>query len=430
MKLPKSFTAADKYNVKGGVEFGFMSTTLDRGVAEKYSKGASNAPSLILEMRMGMVNRGAFLGWISQYPHEAEILIPPLCGLEVLSSGTLADGTMLFTMGLNLNLRSMTIEQVLAVRKKQCVELVSMIKKDLGARDADGDVPRRLHDTAELLAEIEATDFDRFNDNAKFAATSSKLLAQLPRTGDEIGVMQAHARPVLALAALRHTENGTEGAPAMVSGSVDGRAVEHGGALSDGTNNVQTFTADGGSVPTPVLCLTVLEPMPMVAAGLFSGKIVVAGLQGSTFRRELHGHGGAVTSLAWEPSKKCLASGSADCRVLVWELDGMPELPRYCELTAHGDTVRGLCWVELSSSATIENPLLLASLPRETTEHLASVAFDGSVRLWDVHAAQIGSAMPLVVELASSSAERTAVVPIQLTTSVKAELCDTLEALC
>ena len=50
-----------------------MSTTLDRAVAEKYSKGDGSVPSLILEMKMGMVNRGAFLGWISQYPDEAEV---------------------------------------------------------------------------------------------------------------------------------------------------------------------------------------------------------------------------------------------------------------------------------------------------------------------------------------------------------------------
>jgi hypothetical protein len=62
---------ANACGIKAGVEFGFMSTTLDRKVAEKYSKGDSNAPSLILEMQMGMVNRGAFLGWISQYPDEA-----------------------------------------------------------------------------------------------------------------------------------------------------------------------------------------------------------------------------------------------------------------------------------------------------------------------------------------------------------------------
>lgn len=51
-----------------------MSTTVERKVAEEYAKGPANQSSLIFEMRQGMVNRGAFLGWLSQYPHEAEIL--------------------------------------------------------------------------------------------------------------------------------------------------------------------------------------------------------------------------------------------------------------------------------------------------------------------------------------------------------------------
>ena len=83
MKLPKSFMEPNNFNIQAGVEYGFMSTTLDRKVAEQYSKGASDRPSIIFDMKMGMVNRGAFLGWLSYYPHEREILIPPLTGLEV-----------------------------------------------------------------------------------------------------------------------------------------------------------------------------------------------------------------------------------------------------------------------------------------------------------------------------------------------------------
>ena len=78
----------NNFNIQAGVEYGFMSTTLDRKVAEQYSKGASDRPSIIFDMKMGMVNRGAFLGWLSYYPHEREILIPPLTGLEVRSHST------------------------------------------------------------------------------------------------------------------------------------------------------------------------------------------------------------------------------------------------------------------------------------------------------------------------------------------------------
>ena len=81
-----SFMEKNEFNIEAGVEYGFMSTTLDRRVAEKYSKGKSNEPSMIFQMRQGMVNRGAFLGFLSEYPHECEILIPPLTGLEVLNN--------------------------------------------------------------------------------------------------------------------------------------------------------------------------------------------------------------------------------------------------------------------------------------------------------------------------------------------------------
>ena len=88
MKLPDSFMVPNNFNIQAGVEYGFMSTTLDRKVAEQNSKGASDRPSIIFDMKMGMVNRGAFLGWLSYYPHEREILIPPLTGLEVRSHST------------------------------------------------------------------------------------------------------------------------------------------------------------------------------------------------------------------------------------------------------------------------------------------------------------------------------------------------------
>lgn len=44
------------------------------------------------------VNRGAFLGWLSQYPLEKEILIPPMTGIEKLRQEKLKSGTYLYTM--------------------------------------------------------------------------------------------------------------------------------------------------------------------------------------------------------------------------------------------------------------------------------------------------------------------------------------------
>ena len=116
MKLPKSFMEKNEFNIEAGVEYGFMSTTLDRSVAEKYSKGKSNEPSMIFQMRQGMVNRGAFLGFLSEYPHECEILIPPLTGLEVLNKSKLADGTMLFEMGIAFSVVAFLVGRCLLSR--------------------------------------------------------------------------------------------------------------------------------------------------------------------------------------------------------------------------------------------------------------------------------------------------------------------------
>ena len=38
---------------------------------------------VVFEIQQGMIDRGADLSFLSQYPHEKEILFAPLTGLEV-----------------------------------------------------------------------------------------------------------------------------------------------------------------------------------------------------------------------------------------------------------------------------------------------------------------------------------------------------------
>ena len=83
-KLPDEFWEANKYGVKGGVEAAFMSTTLEVDVAMGYAAGDGSKMGIVLEIRQGMVNRGADISWLSQYPHERETLFGPLTGIEVL----------------------------------------------------------------------------------------------------------------------------------------------------------------------------------------------------------------------------------------------------------------------------------------------------------------------------------------------------------
>ena len=73
VRLPSGFWKKNEAGVRGGVEFGFSSTTTQRELALHYASGAA---STIFEMQMGLVDRGADLSWLSQYSHEKEVRLP------------------------------------------------------------------------------------------------------------------------------------------------------------------------------------------------------------------------------------------------------------------------------------------------------------------------------------------------------------------
>ena len=72
MALPNEFWTPNEYDVRGGVENAFMSTTLDRSVAMGYASGDTTKMGIVIEAQQGQVNRGADMSWLSQYPHEEE----------------------------------------------------------------------------------------------------------------------------------------------------------------------------------------------------------------------------------------------------------------------------------------------------------------------------------------------------------------------
>ena len=80
--LPPSFWHRNATSgVQGGLECGFMSTTLNKEEAMKYARRAPGA--VLFEIDQGFVARGASVSWLSQYPAEEEILLPPFTALEV-----------------------------------------------------------------------------------------------------------------------------------------------------------------------------------------------------------------------------------------------------------------------------------------------------------------------------------------------------------
>jgi hypothetical protein len=76
--LPEIFWKANEFIVKSGVEFVIMSTTTNRDVAVTYSgAGENNSVSTIIQGQLGMIDRGAELSWLSQYPAEKDIYKRP-----------------------------------------------------------------------------------------------------------------------------------------------------------------------------------------------------------------------------------------------------------------------------------------------------------------------------------------------------------------
>jgi hypothetical protein len=73
--LPDQFWTANEFNVKGGIEGAFMSTTVERDVAMSYAAGAGGGAGLVFEIQQGMIDRGADIAFLSQYPFEREILV-------------------------------------------------------------------------------------------------------------------------------------------------------------------------------------------------------------------------------------------------------------------------------------------------------------------------------------------------------------------
>ena len=132
--LPKKFWEPNADGFCGGVEYGFCSTTVDRAQAAYYSQGTA---STILEMKLGMLDRGADISWLSAYPHEKEILFPPLLGQQVCET-RVERQTLVVETRLSLNMAALTMEQVVSKRRKILLDMSDNVgievKNDLSKR--------------------------------------------------------------------------------------------------------------------------------------------------------------------------------------------------------------------------------------------------------------------------------------------------------
>lgn len=182
-RLPKQFWVADELGTKGGVEFAFMSTTSNRDVAFQYA--SSGGAGMIFEIQMGMIDKGADLSWISQYPSERELCFPPLTGMEVV--GSRVDGSILVvSIRLNLNLTCRTIDEIIGKRqgivRDMCENFVLECEKeawDLSHASDDGPPFRQfvLKQATERLQALEDGPASKFNDDRELLSTFEKAFA-------------------------------------------------------------------------------------------------------------------------------------------------------------------------------------------------------------------------------------------------------------
>eukprot|EP01046_Picozoa_sp_COSAG06_P059377 COSAG06_NODE_12262_length_1402_cov_2.223331_1_plen_317_part_10 len=228
MKLPQAFIQADEFGVRGGVEYGFMSTTTSEQVALGFAKNSDNRTASTLVIGdMGMVDRGASLSWLSQYPHERGILLPPLTAMEVKDITDFDDDRGFkirrVTVRLNCNLLSMTIEKLLSLRKRQVQELMEIVQTDIKKHPTHPDIDQRVNELAVKDATFTTQDKSTFNDNAQFQGAVSSVLSLMPKTGDLLALLASHTRAVYGLKAFNQN-NGGVAHSGFISSSWDGTA--------------------------------------------------------------------------------------------------------------------------------------------------------------------------------------------------------------
>ena len=164
--------------VKGGVEYGFSSTTTERGQAAHYAQGKA---STILQLQMGMVDRGADISWLSQYPHEKETLLPPLMGLQVHGTGV-DGGTLIVECRISVNMASLTLEQVAGKRKKLLGDMAAQMTSEVRAGlTADTGLSAETADEAGRMLQTKlepmfAEDAEAFNKDVRFQKAVDEML--------------------------------------------------------------------------------------------------------------------------------------------------------------------------------------------------------------------------------------------------------------
>jgi len=176
----EQFWKKNDFGVMGGVDPSFMSTSLHREVALGYIKQEGKKQQILLEIQMGMIDRGADISMLSQYPGEGEVLFGPLTGLEVQAPPRVEDGILIISMRLSCNLQDRTLDQVIGKMKTSHIDLISMMINDL-RHVTDGLPPSVLAPLDELKQTSEQRPFEYYNNASQYLEATNKVLAATDR---------------------------------------------------------------------------------------------------------------------------------------------------------------------------------------------------------------------------------------------------------
>lgn len=182
MLLPDRFWQPDEFGCRGGVDFGFMSTTSNEDVAIMYSGRASSQLSTIFEIDVGQIDRGASISWLSQYPEEEEFLVPPLSNLEVIESPRLkrlisGSEILVLKLRVNVNVKSKTMDELIATRRRLHIDtmknLLSETERELAVDPRDGSA---LTTFKSLIASEEQRAAEYFNIDENFRKCQEDMI--------------------------------------------------------------------------------------------------------------------------------------------------------------------------------------------------------------------------------------------------------------
>jgi len=166
-----------------GLQAGFMSASSDQRVALQYLAG-KQAPTLF-EISLGAVDRAASLEWCSQYPSEAEFLLPPLSFLETRHvSFRMMGGALVRVvhMRVNANLKSLLLEELVGRRKALHLAAMHHNRLELEhAIDKRACITHRLrHSILAQYAELEKRHAQRaahvYNDDRAYREAVTEML--------------------------------------------------------------------------------------------------------------------------------------------------------------------------------------------------------------------------------------------------------------